>query len=77
MCKYCEGWPTEHLYNTRTDVGKKSGGYPGLEVYIDIPSNVMWIGGHADVYEPNFIEAEIEINYCPMCGRKLNDEETE
>ena len=59
MCKYCEG-EVENIPNLITD--ECSG--------CDLEYNV-YIGGnriHSDF-------DSIEINYCPICGRKIDEED--
>ena len=77
MCNYCSIYPNNDLFNNRDKLGKKSSGYPGIEVTIDPVRSTLYIGGCADVYEPSWIEAEFEINFCPMCGRDLREDRKE
>ena len=65
-CEYCKG---SKFIQEGKETGIKANGYVGLDVWLDY--NKLNIDGSVDVYEPNYIEIEIEINYCPMCGRKL------
>ena len=58
MCKYCENG--DSIYYDDLDVY-----IIGNELNIDLNMNIE------DVYIDN--EYEIEINYCPMCGRKLKE----
>lgn len=51
--------------------GSKSNGYVGMDVYIGDSS--LCIDAVPDTYEPIFMEKEIKINFCPMCGKKLEE----
>lgn len=70
-CDYCKGIKNLHSY----DIGKKEiknteyNESVGIEVYID--ANELIIDCVANTFEPNFTDAEILINFCPMCGQKL------
>lgn len=68
-CKYCLG--EKPIFNSRKRLSKKGDFYPGIEVSLD--DSILIITCAADVFEPNFLEEEVNICYCPMCGRKLND----
>lgn len=69
-CVYCNG---ERALLERIDkLSTKGDFYPGITV--DIDENMLCIDSVADVYEPNYLEAEIKINFCPMCGRDLEEE---
>lgn len=65
-CEYCEG--NKFIYDSMK-LGTKNDSYCGIDVYIN--NNKLNIDASTDTYEPNYIEVEVEINYCPMCGRKL------
>lgn len=69
-CEYCE--ENKYIYDGM-ELSTKDDGYCGIDAYMN--NNKLNIDASADTYEPNYIEAEIEINYCPMCGRKLIVEE--
>lgn len=71
MCKYCE--EHEYICDTRTKRSKKGEFIPGIE--IDITNNELYVLAVADTYEPGVVDQTIKINYCPMCGRKLSDEQ--
>lgn len=73
-CKYCTEWPSVDLFNNRDKLGKKSSDYPGVMVTVDSNERKMYVGASADVYEPNWVEAEFPINFCPMCGDRLGEE---
>ena len=70
-CKYCAEWPNVDIFNNRDKLSLKKDGYPGIEVNIDPFESKIWIGACADTYEPGWVEAEFEINFCPMCGKDL------
>lgn len=63
MCEYCEGKKT-----------KKSANFCGraeLRIagdYMDVFGDGKEIRFFKSIYQPSF-----QINYCPMCGRKLNE----
>lgn len=64
MCKYCED--SENL-NVYSDLGLRAAietrrGNPYIEIWGSLDGGYF---GYAD------IDGEIEINYCPVCGRKL------
>lgn len=73
-CKHCTEWSNVPIFNNRNKLSYKKGGYPGIEVEIDPVEATMYIGACPDTYEPGWVEAEIPINYCPMCGEKLREE---
>ena len=66
-CVYCSC--DRRLIERSNKLSDKGVFYPGLDVYID--RGVLYIEGCADVHEPNYIEEEVRINFCPMCGEKL------
>lgn len=67
MCKYCE--EGEPLINTRDKLSTKRDFYPGIEVYIE--NSELSITAVADAFEPNYQDEDVEITYCPMCGKRL------
>lgn len=69
MCKYCSG--EKSLRCTRGRLSSKGDFAPGIEVFVE--RGMLYITAVADVYEPNYMEEEIEINYCPKCGRDLKE----
>lgn len=47
-------------------------------IFVGLGNNgELSVSAHAGTYEPNYLEAYRKINYCPMCGRKLNEDESE
>lgn len=70
-CKYCTGDSVE-LIDTRTKLSLKTEmTIPGVEVFID--GGELTVYAVADIYEPNYQEESVPINFCPMCGRKLRE----
>ena len=69
MCKYCE-----NKINLDIDTGTDLHGYidnsfwPRIELYATVDGG--WFGS-IDV------EGTLDINYCPMCGRKLKEPEND
>ena len=77
MCKYCEysydeGMDVTSLIDTRTEYSSKGDFYPGVTVWIDPDDHTLNVDAVGDTYEPNYIAASVKINFCPMCGEKLN-----
>lgn len=68
MCKYCEN------NNKKLEVYSELGLYAAIETRRGNPYIEVWgelDGGYLGYAD---INAEIEINYCPVCGRKLAEE---
>lgn len=64
MCKYCEN---NENFNVYSDLGLRAAieirrGNPYIEIWGSLDGGYF---GYAD------IDAEFEINYCPVCGRAL------
>ena len=67
MCKYCdEGKP---LYNDWHD-SQHNEGCSGADAKIS--GDRLVFNGADDIKETNFIECEIDIYYCPMCGAPIS-----
>lgn len=66
-CIYCDG-PWENIIEYEDY--RKTDEY--IFVYLTRDGN-LHVDATAGVYEPNFLEAERKIKYCPMCGRKLEE----
>lgn len=68
MCKYCENTGNElEVYSDsglRAEIETRRGN-PYIEIWGSLDAGYF---GYADV------GGEIEINYCPVCGRKLAEE---
>lgn len=65
MCKYCEN--ANNKLEIYSDIGLRASietkrGNPYIEIWGSLDGGYF---GYAD------IDSEIEINYCPICGRKL------
>ena len=43
--------------------------HPGIIVGVE--DDELWVTAAPDTYEPGYMEAEVKINFCPMCGEKL------
>lgn len=71
MCEYCKDYNQKCLSERNDKMSRKGDFYSGIQTYIE--ENKLQINAVADVYEPNFTEKSIKINYCPMCGRRLED----
>ena len=71
MCKYCENGTQFEVYSEsglKAEIETRRG-TPYLSIWTTIDGGYF---GYAD------IEGDVEINYCPMCGRALVEvEETE
>jgi hypothetical protein len=66
-CEYCRG--TKYLIEREQILSRRGNFYPGIDV--GIYGNVLFVEGSADTYEPNYIGEGIKINFCPMCGEKI------
>jgi hypothetical protein len=81
MCKFCDdyevnGRPTEYLVDEDICLN----GIPVLHcgLYIDPGDDeppYMYYYVENIGYEDDVISEHIDINYCPMCGKKLNNKE--
>ena len=61
-CPYCN-YPDQTGYTCEKIINKHS---DSVDVYVD-PS------GELDI-DSEFESLEIQINYCPMCGRRINND---
>ena len=66
MCKYCEG-PTKYLKVEPTSYLLQKQNYDKLNCFILSRKSAELMIGTYEGY------SFIDINYCPMCGRKLGD----
>lgn len=66
-CEYCND--NKLIYDGMVFSRKSEDGYSGIDILVE--DNKLCVTASADTYEPNYLEAEVEINYCPMCGKKL------
>lgn len=72
-CKYCRPYCGEDkiLYNNRKLSKKQKDAYVGIEVYIEDGNlNILSV---ADSAKANINEANIPINFCPICGNKVTN----
>lgn len=66
-CEYCENG--KELVSLSEHLSFKRDMYPGISACVD--DGKLTMAAIADVYEPNYTEAEVKINFCPMCGEEL------
>ncbi len=66
-CDYCNG--TKSLIERDQAFSTHGDFYVGIGASIE--DATLYIESVADVYEPNWTETDVKINYCPMCGSKL------
>lgn len=64
MCKYCEDNENFDVYS---DLGLRA----NIEIRRGNPYIAFWGSLDAGYFGYGDIDGEIEINYCPACGRKL------
>ena len=70
MCKYCNG--NEYLLSWRGYARKNDGQY-GTDVYVE--NGVLYISAFPDSVDAYaHVEEEIEINFCPKCGRNFKED---
>ena len=62
----------KHLHKINNKISSKGDFYPGIIAFVE--NNRLEIEAIPDTYENAYLEASVEINYCPMCGRKLEEE---
>lgn len=67
-CKYCDDNNDVYLHDD-CKYSLKADCETGIVAYVF--QNKLYINSCADTHEPSYMEADVEINYCPMCGRKL------
>ena len=66
-CPYCRGEKT--LISRSSKLSLKRDFYPGIELWVE--ADRIYIEAAPDTYEPSFMEDEVKINFCPICGREL------
>lgn len=77
-CPYCnfnKGKEPKELLETREPA--TCGGYPGTDIYLThngVGTPVLNVEAEVNNPARDDVYESVEINYCPMCGRKLNDE---
>lgn len=69
-CDYCNGFSV--LVRCSHRLSSKGNFYPGISAGID--DGELWIESIADTYEPSFMSEYIKINFCPMCGDRLSED---
>ena len=68
-CQYCSG--EKRLICPSTALSYKGDFYPGMDIWVE-PGR-LYVEVRPDTYEPCFMEDEVKINFCPICGRKFGD----
>lgn len=72
-CRNC-GKNPRYIFNNLS-LGEKGSRVKGI--YVSLNSNQkLSVIATCDTQEPSLEVETIQINYCPMCGRKLNDAKT-
>ena len=64
MCKYCESDYEVNLLSAKEN-----------DADVKMFKNRIWLKAYSFIDDPLNDYEEIEINYCPMCGRKLSNKE--
>ena len=70
-CEYCQG--TKAIISDIDKLSKKGDFYPGI--IISIYEGMLCAEAVADTYEPNYMDTQVRIKYCPMCGENLEEYE--
>jgi hypothetical protein len=70
-CEYCSDYAPRPLINRGNRMSLKRDIYPGISITIE--DSELYISAVPDTYEPGYLEAEVKINFCPMCGRKFEE----
>lgn len=74
MCEYCSETKSRKSLIERNTYSSNVECYIGIDM--DINENMLEIVAVGEVGSPSrdtaYVEAAKRINYCPMCGRKLN-----
>lgn len=72
VCEYCtDKYTNKTLIDTCKELSKKRMIVPGIAVGIE--DGELWVIASPDTYEPGYMEESVKINFCPMCGRKLEE----
>jgi hypothetical protein len=66
-CKYCRD--KRCVIEQCDRMSLKGNFYPGI--VMGISHNELWVSSVSDTYEPDVQETSVKINFCPMCGEKL------
>lgn len=69
-CNICDGQDHE-IFSGEAPIF--DGSHETNNIYLDIIGNKLVLFG--DLYESESIEAEIKIQFCPFCGKKLKESE--
>lgn len=69
-CTFCDGHDHE-IFSDEAPIF--TGSHETNNIYLDIIGNKLVLFG--DLYESKCIEAEIKIQFCPFCGKKLKESE--
>lgn len=72
MCEYCDNGETE-IYNDRAVSRNDYQTYTGFEVWIENNNLNILSCFDSSITRPMLRETKFPINFCPMCGRLLND----
>lgn len=75
-CKYCKinydnEIDTAILNELKSNYDYKTKKHFGAVISIEGDKLNVWTC--ANVYEPAYVETSVKINFCPMCGRQLNE----
>lgn len=69
-CKICNGEEALMVREKRSK--KKDYGYIGFDISVE--DGTLLVAAVPDTYEPAYMDTEIKINYCPICGKRLSRE---
>lgn len=70
-CRYCRD--EEYIIEQCDRMSLKRDIYPGITV--GITGNELWVSSVSDTYEPDYRGGSVKINFCPICGEKLENKE--
>lgn len=72
MCEHCND--NNDVFLSERTLSKNSEALTGIGCYICSENKTLSIEACIDntYVKPLYIEKDIKINYCPMCGRKLD-----
>ena len=75
MCKYCDGGEDD-IYNDRVLSEYDRQAYTGFSVWLEGNEVNILSCFDSSLTRPMLRETKFTINFCPMCGRKLNESYT-
>lgn len=84
MCEFCEQKFNEHNLafevkelSERKESKYNEGYYTGIQAYVDIENSTLNIFACLDNkhIKPLGMAKAVKINYCPMCGKKLREDQ--